>query len=75
MSAGQFIQFFREEQEALGSDGVLRFDGRLSTSTCLALARAHAARLNKNLNKGYTHLSLRVGSYSRYHELIKRTPL
>ncbi len=46
---------------ACGSDSVMRCDGRWSLSRCASEARAHMAKLNSGLRKGYRGFTINTG--------------
>lgn len=54
--------------EAMGTDGFLPLDGRLSLRNCYVEAANHLNRLNNGINKGYVGFEIRSTSGTRIFE-------
>lgn len=59
----QFIQFFIDDQPALGSDGVMPLDGRLNLNSAIMAGAKQARRLRK-VQPRYNGLRVMEGAHS-----------
>jgi len=56
----RYVQYYTSENmEALATDGYCPLDARFSLYNAMAQAREHGLKLNKDLNKGFTHFQIR----------------